>query len=120
MTRPAGTGRCAADILADLAALAGRQAELTAELADALRAPALAPACPANDVPEYLTAREAAEALGVSERHLTALRAEGRGPAFLRVGRSVRYPRASLALENTVQLPSSVRGAVPSSAAKSR
>jgi excisionase family DNA binding protein len=112
--------RQAADILADLAALAGRQAQLTAELADALRAPALAPACPANDVPEYLTTAEAAKVLGVSECHLKALRAEGRGPAFLRLGKAVRYPRASLALENTVQLPSSARRPVPSSAAKSR
>lgn len=115
MTRPA------ADVLADLAALAARQAALTAELADALRvASASAPACPANDVPEYLTTAEAAAVLGLSERHLKALRAEGRGPAFLRVGRSVRYPRASLALENAVQLPSSAFRPVPSSAAKSR
>jgi excisionase family DNA binding protein len=89
--------RPSADVLADLAALAARQAELTAELAQALRVASVpAPACPANDVPEYLTTAEAAAVIGVSERHLKALRAEGRGPAFLRVGRSVRYPRSGL------------------------
>jgi hypothetical protein len=39
-----GSARPAADVLADLAALAQRQAQLTAELALALRAPAAAPA----------------------------------------------------------------------------
>jgi excisionase family DNA binding protein len=91
--------RAPADILADLAALTLRQAALTAELAEALRAaPVVAPARPAIEPPEYLTTSEMAVHLGVSERHLKALRAEGRGPAFLRVGRSVRYPRASLTL----------------------
>lgn len=114
MTRPAH------DILADLAALAARQAELTAELASALRAPAPAPACPAYDAPEYLAPREAAALLGVSVRGLEDLRRSGRGPAFVRVGRSVRYPRAALARGNAVQLPSSAGPSVPSSAAKSR
>lgn len=46
--------RPAFDALADLAALAARQAALTAELSEALRAtPAAAPVRPANDTPEY-------------------------------------------------------------------
>ena len=108
------------DVLADLAALASRQSALTAELAEALRAapaPALLPV--SEGAPEYLTTAEAAGELGVSERHLKALRAEGRGPAFLRVGRSVRYPRATLA-QNAVQFPSGASRPAPSSAAKSR
>lgn len=98
--------RSPSDVLADLAALATRQAALTAELARAL-ATASAPAqSPASDAPEYLTTREAAALLGVSTRTLEALRAEGRGPRYVRVGRAVRYPR------DTVQLPS---GAAPDS-----
>lgn len=113
--------RTAADVLADLAALAARQAELTAELAHALRAPAPAPlSAPAgaSSQPEYLSPREAAALLGVSLRGLENLRRAGRGPAFVRVGRAVRYPRAALAAQNAVQFPSTAGSAVPSSAAK--
>lgn len=107
MTRPAS------DVLADLAALATRQAALTAELALALRvAPAAAPAL-ASAAPEYLTTREAAALVGVSVRTLEALRAEGRGPRFVRIGRAVRYPR------DTVQLPSGEAPAAPSAAPRS-
>jgi excisionase family DNA binding protein len=88
--------RSPSDVLADLAALATRQAALTAELARAL-ATASAPAqAPASEAPEYLTTRETAALLGVSAKHLEALRAQGRGPAFVRVGHSVRYPREAL------------------------
>jgi len=94
MTRPA---RDAADVLADLAALAARQAELTAELSAALRAaPAPAPLPAPAGAPEYLTTREAAALLSVSAKHLEALRAERRGPRFVRIGRTVRYPREAL------------------------
>jgi excisionase family DNA binding protein len=107
MTRPAS------DVLADLAALALRQAELTAELGRALLAPAPAPASPAAATPEYLTTQEAAALLGVSVRTLAALRAAGRGPQFVRIGHAVRYPR------DTVQLPSSEAPAAPSTAPRS-
>lgn len=97
MTRPAS------DVLADLAALArdeariaARRAHLHGELARALAAP---PTPAAAEAPEYLTTAEAAEALGVSVRTLGALRAAGQGPRFVRVGRAVRYPRATLLAE---------------------
>lgn len=100
--------RSPSDVLADLAALATRQAALTAELARAL-AEASAPAqAPASAAPEYLTTREAAALLGVSTRTLEALRAEGRGPRHVRIGRAVRYPR------DTVQLPSASASDAPS------
>lgn len=103
--------RSASDVLADLAALAIRQAQLTAELAAALRAHVPPAAAPAGDAPEYLTTREAAVLLGVSVRTLEALRAEGRGPRHVRIGRAVRYPRESIF---AVQLPSGEVPAPPS------
>jgi hypothetical protein len=91
--------RSASEVLADLAALATRQAALTAELAGALARMAYAPAqAPASDAPEYLTTREAAALLGVNAKALAALRTAGKGPRFVRVGHAVRYPRASLTL----------------------
>jgi hypothetical protein len=36
--------------------------------------------------------------LGVSAGHLKALRAEGAGPHYTRIGRAVRYARADLNL----------------------
>jgi excisionase family DNA binding protein len=108
--------RAAADVLADLAALAARQAalaarqaELTAELASALRsAPAPAPTPAPEGAPEYLTTAETARLLGVSTRTLEALRAEGQGPAFVRVGRAIRYPASA------VRAPSSASASAPS------
>lgn len=91
MTRPA------ADVLVDLALLVSQWAVLIAELAEALRSAAGAPPRPANEAPAVFTTREAAVVLGVSVRTLQALRAEGRCPAFFRVGRAVRYARAELA-----------------------
>jgi excisionase family DNA binding protein len=86
-----------ADIIAELAALYARQAELTAELSRVLReAPVPTPARTANALPEYLTTREAAALLGVSVRTLEGLRATGEGPRYVRVGRAVRYPRNML------------------------
>jgi excisionase family DNA binding protein len=98
-----------AQIFSELASLSAQRAALETELAAALRVPA--PARLAPELPEYLTTREAAALVGVSVRTLEALRAEGRGPRFVRIGRAVRYPR------DTVQLPSggkrgrAVRGA---------
>lgn len=112
--------RPAADVLADLAALAARQAELTSELAAALRAPAPAPLPASAEPAEYLTTAEAAALLGVSVRGLEDLRRAGRGPSFVRIGRMIRYPRPALVAQNTVQLPSSAAAPAPSSAAKSR
>lgn len=90
--------RAAADILDELAALSARRGALELELAAALRAaPPPRAEAPASGASEYLTTREAAAFLGVSERHLKSLRAEGRGPKYLRVGRSVRYCRSELA-----------------------
>lgn len=89
--------RSPSDVLADLAALATRQAELTVELAGALATMASAPAqAPVSDVPEYLTTREAAALLGVNAKALAALRTVGKGPRFVRVGHAVRYARADL------------------------
>ncbi len=44
----------------------------------------------------YLTPREAAEYLRSSVSTLAKLRMYGGGPAFTRIGRSIRYPRAEL------------------------
>jgi hypothetical protein len=108
--------RSAADVLADLATLAARQAALTAELAEALRvAPAPAPPAPAAG-PEYLTTAEVAGLLGVTVKGLERLRADGRGPRYIRVGRMVRYPRDGISVAAAVQPPSSPTPALPSAA----
>jgi hypothetical protein len=46
--------------------------------------------------PEYLTTKQAAALLGVSAKGLEAMRARGEGPAFIRVGRRVRYLASEL------------------------
>jgi predicted DNA-binding transcriptional regulator AlpA len=46
---------------------------------------------------KLLTAREVAEALGVSEHTLANWRALKTGPAYIRVGGSIRYDGADLA-----------------------
>lgn len=84
-----------ADLSARTAALSTCRAELERALAEALAAE-LRVATVTPGTPEYLTTREAAALLGVSTRHLEAMRAEGRGPRCIRVGRAVRYPRAEL------------------------
>ncbi len=43
-------------------------------------------------VTRYATAREAAVQYGISTRTLARLRANGTGPAWERIGRSIRYP----------------------------
>lgn len=45
---------------------------------------------------ELLTEREAASLLKISSRTLQAWRPAGTGPAFVRVGRSIRYRRNAL------------------------
>jgi hypothetical protein len=105
--------RSASDVLADLAALASRQARLYDELAAVRPSECLAPA-PAPPPPsasEYLNTREAAELLGVSARTLEGLRAAGRGPVHVRIGRVVRYPREGL---TAVRSPSAAPPPVPS------
>lgn len=93
MTRPA------TEILADLAAVSDRQAQLQRELARALAVATEVPARPAPAPAEYLTTAEAARLLGVSERHLERLRAVGRGPRWVTIGRSVRYARGDVPTE---------------------
>ena len=42
---------------------------------------------------KLLTESETAELLGISERTLQAWRVHGGGPAFVRIGRTIRYRR---------------------------
>lgn len=46
--------------------------------------------------PAYLNTPEAAEYLSISPQFLEAARVKGGGPAFIKVGRSVRYAVADL------------------------
>lgn len=46
--------------------------------------------------PRYLNQREAAAYIGVSERHLRKLEADGEGPPSAKIGRSKRYDVADL------------------------
>ncbi len=46
--------------------------------------------------PEYLTAAQAAEMTGFTERALEAMRSRRGGPRFLKVGASVRYRAADV------------------------
>lgn len=50
----------------------------------------------ANDVDELLTEHEAATFLKISSRTLQAWRCSKAGPAFVRVGRTIRYRRGDL------------------------
>jgi len=49
-----------------------------------------------NDKPKMVTRREAAELLGVEPQTLAVWAHYRRGPAFVKVGRSVRYRVADL------------------------
>lgn len=49
-----------------------------------------------NDPDELLTEREAAELLKTSPRTLQAWRCDKVGPAFVKIGRSIRYRRHDL------------------------
>jgi len=76
---------------ADLNSLLDVLADLVAERVAARLAPQ---APPPQEV--WLKADEAAAYLKLSAQRLEALRRTGRGPQFSRVGRRVRYERASL------------------------
>lgn len=45
---------------------------------------------------EYLSGKQLAELLGISESTVTLWRAQGKGPAWIKCGRSVRYARADV------------------------
>lgn len=45
---------------------------------------------------DMLTEREVARITGISVRSLQHKRSQGEGPPFVRIGRSVRYPREDL------------------------
>lgn len=47
-------------------------------------------------IDDLLSPNEAARILGVTEAALSRFRYEGRGPAFVRVGKLVRYSREDL------------------------
>lgn len=49
-----------------------------------------------NDIPSILCERDAAAYLQISPRTLQAWRVSGRGPAYLKLGASVRYSREAL------------------------
>lgn len=51
----------------------------------------------ADDARPQLTEAEAAERLGVSAYSLNKMRQRGRGPAFFKINRSVRYDPADIA-----------------------
>jgi excisionase family DNA binding protein len=78
--------------LSDLVALRVAAANQTAP---APSAPPMAPPSTPT-TPEYLTTKEAAALLGVTAKGLEAMRARGEGPAFIRVGRRVRYVASAL------------------------
>jgi excisionase family DNA binding protein len=86
-----------AESLADRVA---RRLDKTPEKAPQLPAPAAAPPVPGSPVaaqsPEFLTPKQAAKLLGVTEKGLEKMRAQGRGPGFTRVGRRIRYRRDDL------------------------
>jgi predicted DNA-binding transcriptional regulator AlpA len=50
----------------------------------------------ANDPDAALNENQAAELLGFSVRTLQSWRMQGGGPRYVKVGRSVRYPRREL------------------------
>lgn len=58
--------------------------------------PVEASPAPSSGTPEYLTTKQAAELLGLSVKGLEAMRAQGRGPKFIRIGHRIRYRRSDL------------------------
>lgn len=87
---------------AELASVAGLLSEAAAALARLAGrrsrpapVPVAAPA-PSAALPAYLTTKQAAALLGVHHKTLEALRANGAGPAFVRVGKAVRYLASDL------------------------
>lgn len=47
-------------------------------------------------VTEYLTERQFADEVGLQPQTLSKWRCEGRGPAFVKLGRAIRYRRADV------------------------
>lgn len=83
--------------LAETAALLARAAENLTKLASSLtEKPAPQPLAAAPGAAEYLDVKEAAELLEVSRGGLEGLRARGKGPPYIRIGRLIRYPRSRL------------------------
>jgi predicted DNA-binding transcriptional regulator AlpA len=77
---------------------------LALEIVEALNARAAAAAKPAREsypipIPEteYLDTKQAAKLLGVSRKGLESLRARGDGPPYIRIGKAIRYPVATIA-----------------------
>jgi Helix-turn-helix domain len=56
-----------------------------------------------NTKHDLLTSKEAADELKVSESFLAKARMRGTGPAFIQIGRAVRYSRAALETFKTLQ-----------------
>ena len=56
-----------------------------------------------NDKHDLLTSKEAADELKVSESFLAKARMRGTGPAFIQIGRAVRYSRATLETYKSLQ-----------------
>jgi excisionase family DNA binding protein len=71
-------------------------AELRSLIREELERARVTSAVAPGDAPVWLSTAEAAEVLGVSKKHLEALRARGKGPPFIRVGKAVRYNAADL------------------------
>ena len=49
-----------------------------------------------QQTPDYLNTRQAAELCNLAPITLSAWRRQGRGPAFVKLGRAVRYARADV------------------------
>jgi hypothetical protein len=96
----AGCRRNPAKINVELAGVQAQIVELEERRSGLASAPTpVAPAAlvaAAPELPEYLDAKEAAALLGVSVKRLQGMRARGKGPPFVRVGRRVRYRRSDL------------------------
>jgi excisionase family DNA binding protein len=71
-------------------------AELRSLIREELERARGAGAAPPGAPAVWLSTAEAAQLLGVSKKHLEALRARGEGPPFMRVGRAVRYKSTDL------------------------
>ena len=56
-----------------------------------------------NDKHDLLTSKEAADELKVSESFLAKARMRGTGPAFIQIGRAVRYSRTALETYKSLQ-----------------
>ncbi|HEU4583641.1 MAG TPA: helix-turn-helix domain-containing protein [Polyangiaceae bacterium] len=88
-------------ISVDLLAVQAQIAELEEQRDTLLLAPPEPPrALPSSAaqpaVPEYLDTKQAAALLGVTVKGLEGLRARGKGPPFVRIGRAIRYRRDDL------------------------